>query len=295
MGLLDNKRIVVTGAGRGLGRAYAMAMAAEGAKVVVNDVDAAEAEKVVGEIAERGGKAIPNADSVADWRGAGRLIAQCVEAFGGIDCLVNNAGIHHNLPIWQETTESLDQMLAVNVRGTFNPTRHALDHMMPQRHGCIINVTSGSQSGILSQSVYGASKGAVASFTYNWAMELAAYNIRVNAISPMAATRMADNSRAKGFASPTFPQWPPEHVAPIAVFLASDDAANVTGQIVRLEGDTLSLLSHPKMIAPAVFPGGWTVADIRKHFHSTLGQRLEPVGLRAKTYQYYDGLTQQKS
>ena len=290
MGVLEQKRIVVTGAGRGLGRAYAMAMAAEGANVVVNDIDASEAEKVVTEIAERGGKAVANGDSVADWRGAGRLVTQCVATFGGIDCLVNNAGIHHNLPIWQETVEALDQMLAVNVRGTFNTTRHALDHMMPQRRGCIINVTSGSQSGIVAQSVYGASKGAVATFTYTWAMELAAYNIRVNAISPMAYTRMADHSRAKGFDSPTFPQWPPENVAPLAVFLASDDAANVTGQIVRLEGDTLSLLSHPKMIAPAVLPGGWTVDAIRKHFHATLGQRLEPVGLRAKTYQYYDGL-----
>lgn len=293
MGVLDGKAAVVTGSGRGLGRAYAMAMAREGARVVINDIDAEEAERVVTEIKSAGGTAVPSGDNIADFRGAKRLIDQCVGEFGAIDVLLNNAGIHHSTPIWEEGEEELDKTVAVNLKGTFNCARHAVDYMVPRRKGCIINVSSGAQSGIVGQSVYGATKAAVAAFTYAWAMELAPHNIRVNAISPLAYTRMAEASRARtGGAAPARPLWPPENVAPLAVFLASDDAWYVTGQIIRLEGNVLSVFSHPKPSHPVVQPKGWSVEDMRQYFKETIGQRLEPVGIRAARYEYYEGLLQ---
>ncbi len=104
---------------------------------------------------------------------------------------------------------------------------------------------------------------------------------------------MGERPAARGYRSPTSPQWPPENVAPLAVFLASDDASYITGQVVRLEGEVLSLLSHPKSVSPVVLPRGWTVSDFRTYFKSTIGQNLEPVGIRAKRYEYYDGLMKQ--
>ncbi len=289
MNLLKGTSAVITGSGRGIGRAYAKAMAREGAQIVVNDIDADEAERVVTEIKTDGGEAVANGDNIADWRGAGRLISQCVGAFGKIDVLINNAAIHHATPIWEETEAQYDETLHVVLKGTFNPSRHALSHMVPKKSGCIINVTSGAQAGLLGQSVYGAAKAGVASFTYTWALELAPYNIRVNAISPLAATRLGAAMQAK---VPSYVEkgYPPENLGPLAVFLASDDARYITGQVIRLDGNILSLFSHPKPVHPVIQPNGWTVDDLRKYFKETIGKNLEPVGLRAARYEYYDGL-----
>lgn len=290
MKLLQGTSAVITGSGRGIGRAYAKAMAREGARIVVNDVDADEAEKVVTEIKMEGGVAVANGDSIADWRGAGRLINQCVSEFGSIDVLINNAAIHHATPIWEETEAEYDETLRVVLKGTFNPTRHALTHMVPKKSGCIINVTSGAQAGLMGQSVYGAAKAGVASFTYTWALELAPHDIRVNAISPLAATRLGAAMKAK---VPSYVEkgYPPEILGPLAVFLASDDARYITGQVIRLDGNVLSLFSHPRPIHPVIQPSGWTVEDLRKYFKDTIGRNLEPVGLRAARYEYYDGLS----
>lgn len=282
MGVLDGKAVIVTGSGRGLGRAYATAMAREGARLVINDIDIAEAERTAQEIRAQGGTAVPNGEDVASWNGARRLVEHCVKEFGGIDVLVNNAGVLYAVPFTEATEEQINTTIAVNLKGTLNVARHAVDHMVPRRRGCIINVSSGSQSGLLLRSVYGASKGGVSSFTYNLAMELAPHGIRVNAISPLAHTRMWDAPEARRF--------PADKVAPLVVFLASDDASYVTGQVVRLEGDTLGLFSHPEPVHPVILKGGWTLDDLRKHFRGTPGRRLLPVGLRARGYEYYQGL-----
>jgi NAD(P)-dependent dehydrogenase (short-subunit alcohol dehydrogenase family) len=293
VGTLDGKNVVITGSGRGLGRAYAKAMAAEGARVVINDLHEEVVNQVVEEIRADGGTAVAGISDITVWDEAQRLIETCVSAFGAIDVLVNNAGISHMTWAWELTEETFDRVVGVDLKGTFNPTRHALTHMVPQKRGCIINVISGAQSGLMGRSVYSAAKAGVAGFTYAWALDLAQHNIRVNAISPLATT---DRQRGVAASAESLVGYQtratkgPENVAPLAVFLASDDAAYVTGQIVRLEGNDLSLFSHPKPFRHAIQPDGWTLEDLRKHFKDTLGQALVPVGLRAARYDYYDGL-----
>jgi NAD(P)-dependent dehydrogenase (short-subunit alcohol dehydrogenase family) len=284
MGLLDGKAVIVTGAGRGLGRAYAEALAAAGARVVVNDVDAAEARETVARIARAGGEAEASDHDVADWSAAKRLVERCVAAYGKLDVLVNNAGVANHTPIWEETEESFDRTFRVNAKGVFTMGRHAMDHMIPRRSGCIINATSGAQAGFFRRAIYGASKAAVASFTYGWAMELAEHNIRVNAISPLAQTRM---SLAPPPADGQVPveKWP-ERVAPLVVYLASDDAWWVTGQVFRLAHDTFSLFTHPKPVRAERKPEGWTAADIRDQVERNLRPHLQPIGLDAPEYSY---------
>ena len=160
MGVLEGKAVIVTGAGRGLGRAYAMAMAAEGARVLVNDIDVEEAEGVAREIREAGGEAAADGGSVARWDEARGVVEHCVEEYGGLDVLVNNAGLYRVAPIWEATEEELDAIIAVNVKGVFAMGRHAAEAMIPQRRGCILNVTSGAQAGLEGRSIYSASKGA---------------------------------------------------------------------------------------------------------------------------------------
>ena len=288
MGSLEGRATIVTGAGRGLGRAYAMAMAKEGARVVVNDVDIEEAQGVAHEIGEAGGTAVADGGSVARWDEARGVIQHCVAEFGTLDVLVNNAGLYRVANFSEATEEELDAIIDVNVKGTFIMARHAVDVMIPKKEGCIINVSSGAQSGLEGRSIYSASKAGVAGFTYSLALDLAPYGIRVNAISPLAQTRMSEISTKGGY--PTTAAAPPEEIAPLAVFLASDEAAKVTGQIVRLQGNTLSLFSHPKPVHPAVHSDGWSVGALKEFFASTVGQHLEPVGLAAKTYAYYDGV-----
>ncbi len=300
MGLLDGKNAVVTGAGRGIGRAYALALAQEGANAVVNDVDGAEAEKVVQEIAALGRKAVADSSSVADFNQAEALIQKCLDSFGRIDILVNNAGILRDRMSWNMSEEEWDAVIAVHLKGTFNCARHAMTHMRAQQSGVIINVTSGAHYGNTGQCNYAAAKGGIASLTYTWAMELARYGVRVNCISPSARTRMTDSipdaarqlRATQGLgAGPVQPRrGEPEEVAPLAVWLASDQANWVTGQIFGLGGDRFCLVAHPKDINISFKPGGWSVQDILQYARATAASALEPVGIGASTYQWYDGV-----
>ena len=289
MGVLEGKRIVVTGSGQGLGRAYAMAMAREGAKLVINDFEADAAEQTVADIAAEGGAAVINIDDVSDYTAAKRIIETCVEAYGGIDALVNNAGVGYVRQIFESSEEDFDRIIGINLKGTFNCARHAVDWMIEQKRGVILNVSSGAAGGVQGRAFYAATKGGVSAFTYSWALELAPHNIRVNAIAPYARTRRTVGTftamAGKLDSLPT-----PEDIAPIAVFLASDAAAYVNGQVVGLAGETLSIYSHPRSVRPVVRKGGWTAEEIRAVFEQHIKPHLEPVGAVAGGYRYYDGV-----
>jgi NAD(P)-dependent dehydrogenase (short-subunit alcohol dehydrogenase family) len=278
---LDGQAVVVTGAGRGLGRAYAMAAAEAGASVVVNDIDPVTANAVADEIREQGGRAVAHPADVADPQAADGLIARCTAEFGFISGLVNNAAVM--LPERLETArlDEMRHMLEVNVIGVFNCARAAVGPMVARGGGSIVNVTSGAHTGQEALSGYGATKGAVASFTYGWAGELKDKGVRVNAISPMAAGAMTVNMQAyldrHGLPMVQSVLPPPEVNAPVVVYLLSDAASGVTGQIVRIVGPRLSLMSHPAIRAPVLERQGWTAQDIAEAFESTLAANQLPT------------------
>lgn len=256
MTVLAGRAVVVTGAGRGLGEAYAVQVAAEGAGVVVNDVDPAAAEATAALIRARGGRAVGVPGSVADWSTAERLISRCVEEFGAIDGLVNNAGVVSVRPVRQEYEENLRRVIGVNLLGAAFCGTVALRAMLERGGGSVVNVTSGAALGVPSLGAYSASKGGMTSLTYSWAAEVAGSGVRVNAVSPEARTPLADELAAE------FPDVPagthdPASNAPAVVFLLSDFAAEVNGQVLVTGGPQLRTQRRPGF-SPAAHDDGWT-------------------------------------
>ena len=276
--VLEGRATVITGAGRGLGRSYALAVAAAGGSVVVNDVDIDEAHGVAAEIVAAGGTGVANWDSVAEPEGAQRLIEHCVAEFGRVDGLVNNAGLFHAAMPWDEDYSRVRRMVEVNVLGTIYCAIAATRVMKGQSSGAIVNVTSGASMGVADTSVYGATKGAVSSFTYDLAIDLRASGIRVNAVSPVADTRMEPPRPLPAARAE------PETIAPLVVYLLSDLAGDVTGQIVRLTGSELTLVTSPRLRAPSEVRQRWTVGEIDELFRTTLRPGLQPLGFAAQTY-----------
>jgi NAD(P)-dependent dehydrogenase (short-subunit alcohol dehydrogenase family) len=277
MGELDGSAVIVTGAGRGLGRAYALAAAAAGATVVVNDVDAEVAAAVAEEIEAAGGSARARAGSVASWAEAEALIAYCAAELGSVDGLVNNAGVLHAAAPWEETEAGLRQIVDVNLLGTMYCGAHALRAMRDQGRGSIVNVTSGAHLGVAEIGAYAATKGAIVSATYSWALATAGSGVRVNAIAPNAASRMA----AVFLRGDQVEQEPPERVAPLVVYLLSKRSALLTGQVVRLDGTELSLL-RPGRFGDGVRRSEWTVETIAEELESgPLAGDLGEVGMLA--------------
>jgi NAD(P)-dependent dehydrogenase (short-subunit alcohol dehydrogenase family) len=269
VGRLDSKNVVVTGAGRGLGRSYAIAAAREGAAVVVNDVDGDEADRVVAEIIAAGGRAIGSHQSVADADGANGLMQQCVTSFGRIDGLVNNAGIIASGPPHEADPVRTAELVAVNVLGVLYCGIAAMAFMRPQRSGVIVNVTSGAAVGMPGLGVYGATKGAVASVTYSWALDLAADGVRVSGFSPLGRTRMGR--------SDALPD--PDSIAPAVVYLLSDAAVGLSGQILRFDGSKLSFLSAPVFDGPFMQRDDWTLDDMSTAVDDGLRASLRPIGM----------------
>lgn len=273
---LEGKAVVITGAGRGIGAATARLAAQLGARVVVNDLDRAEAEATVEGIRGSGGEAVAHPADISDWNAAAGMVDACIDNFGRIDGLFNNAGYFGLAKLEEITPQQLRKALEVNVVGTFACAVRAIAAMRGQGGGAILNVTSGAQMGIPAMSVYGASKGAVASATYAWSEELKGSGIRVNALSPMAATRMmAETARYLGRDMGV--GLPPEVNAPVACYLLSDAAAEVTGQVVRIEGRNLSLTTHPGILLPMLVDD-WDVDRIAEAFRSDLAAKQFPSG-----------------
>jgi len=254
--LLEDRAVVITGAGSGLGRSYALACAEAGAAVVVGDVDPDAAAQTVDTIIASGGRAVAVIGSVASWEVARRLVGNCLDEFGRIDGMVTNAGIKHEAPPWEETEELLREIVDVNVLGVQFTARWATRAMIESgRGGAIVNVVSGARAGIRGMSAYGATKGAVASMTRNWAIEGARHGIRVNAISPLGLTRMA-----LADTRPDRPDLPdPATVAPAVVALLA--AEDVTGQIIRFDGSRLSWYEDEPLTGQ-VEREGWSAEEI---------------------------------
>jgi NAD(P)-dependent dehydrogenase (short-subunit alcohol dehydrogenase family) len=277
---LAGKAVVITGAGRGLGAAYASLAAREGAAVVVNDVDVGQARAVVAEIEAGGGRAVADGSDIAAWEGAGALVAHCVDAFGAIDGLVNNAGIFRLASPFDQDPDDFRAVIEVNLLGTAYCGLRAI-RAMRERGGSIVNVTSGAHAGSADMGAYGASKGGVASLTYSWAVDLAGSGIRVNAVSPNASTRMAEafekhlGTKAQG----QNVGKPAARNAPAVVYLLSDLSAAVHGQVVRMDGAELSLIRHPAVLGTGVEDPRWTVAAVAAAFEGDLAGCLQPLGL----------------
>jgi NAD(P)-dependent dehydrogenase (short-subunit alcohol dehydrogenase family) len=276
-GILDGKAVVVTGAGRGLGAAYAVHAAQAGAAVVVNDIDGEQAEAVAASILAHGGRAVASAASVADPDQAGGIVQQCLTEFGRLDGLVNNAARQYLALPWEEEVARARELVEVNVLGVLYCGIAAARVMRAQGAGSIVNISSGSSFGQRALGTYAASKGAVASLTYSWALDFAELGVRVNGVCPLAWTRMVEGHPA---AQPRVTRRrTPDRVAPLITYLLSDRAEGITGQLIRFTGDQLHIVRQPAVKEPVLHRADWTTDDIAAAFDDVLDGHLEPFGL----------------
>lgn len=284
--ILKDKVAVVTGSGRGLGKAFVTLMAEEGAKVVVNDLGGAingkgaslaPADEVVSEIRGQGRMAVSNYDSVTTAEGAERIIKTAIDNFGRIDILVNCAGITRDRMVFNMTDEEWELVIKVHLYGHFYCTRAACVAMRQQRSGRIINVSSIAAFGNMGQANYGGAKAAILGFTRCVARDMARYGVTCNAILPHAATRLtltdeikaaAEKKRSMGIiddivrATDELKELVPEDNAPLVVFLASDAAGNITGHTFLVKKGLLQLYSDPMPLRTIYKPSSWTVDEL---------------------------------
>ncbi|MGW6379498.1 SDR family oxidoreductase [Rhodococcus sp. NPDC055112] len=261
-GLVDGRVVIVTGAGRGIGRAHALAFAAEGAKVVVNDIGVggdgtatgeSPGEQVVAEIIAAGGQAVVNGDDVADWDGAQNLIKTAIDNFGGLDVLVNNAGFLRDRMLVGMSEQEWDSVIRVHLKGHFAPLRHAAAYWRAESKAGrpvdarIINTSSGAGlQGSIGQGNYAAAKAGIAEMTIQAAAELKNYGVSVNAIAPAARTRMtvgAGGAMAEAMAAPEegFDAMAPENISPLVVWLGSAESKDVSGRVFEVEGGKITV------------------------------------------------------
>lgn len=294
MGICDNRTVIITGAARGLGRAYALAFAAEGANVVVNDIgtslggegrDTSAADEVVAEIIASGGKAIANYEDVTDWDAAERIVAAAIAAFGDLHVVVNNAGIVRDRMFVSATLEEWDATMHVHLRGHFCISRHAVNYWRAkQKDGRdpdarIINTTSGAGlQGSIAQAAYSTAKGGIASLTLVQAAELGRYGITANALAPSARTRMTEQAFADKMATQgsAFDVMDPDNIAPAVVWLGSAESRDVTGCVFELEGGKI-MIEDGWREGPAIDKGArWAPAEVGAAVESLLAERMPP-------------------
>ncbi|MDE2618718.1 MAG: SDR family oxidoreductase [Sphingomonadales bacterium] len=294
MGICDNRTVIITGAARGLGRAYALAFAAEGANVVVNDIgtslggdgrDTSAADAVVEEIRAAGGQAVANYEDITDWDAAGRIVQTALDAFGDLHVVVNNAGIVRDRMFVSATLEEWDATMHVHLRGHFCLSRHAVNYWRAkQKEGRnpdarIINTSSGAGlQGSIAQAAYSTAKGGIAALTLVQAAELGRYGITANALAPSARTRMTEQAFAEKMATEgqAFDVMDPANVAPTVVWLGSAESAAVTGCVFELEGGKI-MLEDGWREGPVVDKGAqWQPAEVGAVVGKLLAERVPP-------------------
>ncbi|HAP77223.1 MAG TPA: short-chain dehydrogenase [Acidimicrobiaceae bacterium] len=281
MGALEGRVAIITGAGRGIGREHALYFAAEGAKIVVNDLggandgtgtDLTPAQQVVEEIKAMGGEAVVNGDNVADWEGAQRLINQAVETFGDLDILINNAGILRDRVLVNMTEAEWDAVIAVHLKGHFAPSRWAAAYWREQHKAGVSKprniVHTSSTSGLFAnpgQANYGAAKTGIATFSQIIAKELARYNVKSNTIAPGARTRLTlATPGLEDVMKPregTFDPWDPANISPLVAYLASADCA-FTGETFLVQGGNVTMVESWKRGAQVNRDSKWTVTEL---------------------------------
>jgi NAD(P)-dependent dehydrogenase (short-subunit alcohol dehydrogenase family) len=298
--VLKGKAAVVTGAARGVGREVAMLMAKHGARVVVNDYGGTEigtgsdrkpADEVVEEIRKAGGEAVANYDSVATMAGGQAIVKTAVDAFGRIDIVVNNAGILRDRMIFNMTEEEWDAVINTHLKGTFAVTRAAAPLMREQKWGRVINMTSTSGLiGNVGQANYAAAKLGIFGLTKATALDMARYNVTANCISPFAWTRMIGTipteTEVQKARVEKIKKLSPAHIAPVAAFLASDTAKDITGQVFGVRGKEIMLFSHERPIMRVHHDEGWTVERLTEMFPGTLQHHLVPMVTSGQYFNY---------
>ena len=277
MGRLNDKIAVVTGAGRGIGKETALFLAKEGAKVIVNDLGGNTdgtggtqiADEVVEEIKSAGGEAVANYDSVSDFAGGQNIFQTAIDAFGGMDILINNAGILRDKTLFNMEENDWDQVIAVHLKGHFNCTKPFASYIREtNRMDCrIINMSSVSGLyGNFGQTNYGAAKAGIAGFTRSLSFEMAKYKCTVNTISPGAATRMTiDLIKAAG-RDVDVSDWKqgPQQLAPVITWLCCDEASDVTNQIIHVQNGTVGIMQQPAVIESFLSDEIWSLDQLDK-------------------------------
>jgi len=310
MGLVDGRVVIVTGAGRGIGRAHALAFAAEGARVVVNDIGVgldgscsgaagpatssghSPAQEVVDAITAAGGEAVTSGADIADWNGAASLIQTAVDSFGGLDVLVNNAGFIRDRMLANTSEEEWDAVIRVHLKGHFATLRHAAGYWRglvkegearpDSLDARIINTSSGAGlQGSVGQGNYSAAKAGIAAMTLVAAAELGRYGVTVNAIAPAARTRMTEAVFAETMVTPDagFDAMAPENVSPLVVWLGSKESRDVTGKLFEVEGGVIRV-AEGWAHGPQIDKGArWDPAELGPVVASLLGEARPPVGV----------------
>jgi len=298
--MLKDKVSVVTGAARGIGREIALLMARHGARVVVNDYGGAAdgvgaartpADDVVNEIKAAGGQAVANYESVATMAGGQSIVQTALDHFGRVDIVVHNAGILRDRMIFNMTEEEWDGVIDTHLKGCFAVTRAAAPHMREQRWGRIVNMTSTSGLvGNIGQANYAAAKLGIVGFTKVVALDMARYNVTANCISPFAWTRMIGTipteTEAQKARVEKIKKMGPEHIAPVAVFLATEAAKEISGQVFGVRGKEIMLFNHMRPIRNMHHDQGWTPERLADMFPGTLKHHLVPLETSGQYFNY---------